>query len=58
MSAKLLPFDTGFVTDEDVKRREAKLRNALHSDGQFRVKEDASVEVAQVGLEQLVMSKF
>ncbi|XP_020111176.1 heme-binding-like protein At3g10130, chloroplastic isoform X1 [Ananas comosus] len=38
---------SGFVTDEDVKRREAKLRNALHSDGQFRVKEDASVEVAQ-----------
>ncbi|KDP37298.1 hypothetical protein JCGZ_06752 [Jatropha curcas] len=38
---------SGFVTDEDVKRRELKLRNALKNDMQFRVKEGASVEVAQ-----------
>ncbi|KAJ6817326.1 putative DUF21 domain-containing proteinisoform X2 [Iris pallida] len=38
---------SGFVTDEDVKRKEAKLRNDLKSDPQFRVKHDALVEVAQ-----------
>ncbi|KAL9428097.1 hypothetical protein AB3S75_030149 [Citrus x aurantiifolia] len=38
---------SGFVTDEDVKRRELKLRDALKGDIQFRVKEGASVEVAQ-----------
>ncbi|KAG1369693.1 heme-binding-like protein, chloroplastic [Cocos nucifera] len=38
---------SGFVTDEDVKRRESKLREALRSDTQFQVKEDALVEVAQ-----------
>ncbi|ONK57437.1 uncharacterized protein A4U43_C09F510 [Asparagus officinalis] len=38
---------SGFVTDEDVKRREAKLRVALVSDSQFQVKQNASVEVAQ-----------
>ncbi|XP_058088281.1 heme-binding-like protein At3g10130, chloroplastic [Magnolia sinica] len=38
---------SGFVTDEEVKRRESKLRDALRSDTQFQVKEDASVEVAQ-----------
>ena len=39
---------SGFVTDEEVKQRESKLRQALKSDGKFRVKEGASVEVAQV----------
>ncbi|PIA59092.1 hypothetical protein AQUCO_00400151v1 [Aquilegia coerulea] len=38
---------SGFVTDEEVKRRESKLRNAMRSDMQFQVKEGALVEVAQ-----------
>ncbi|KAL9425344.1 hypothetical protein AB3S75_032319 [Citrus x aurantiifolia] len=38
---------SGFVTDEEVKQRELKLRDALKGDRQFRVKEGASVEVAQ-----------
>ncbi|KAK3024777.1 hypothetical protein RJ639_044938, partial [Escallonia herrerae] len=38
---------SGFVTDEEVKRREKTLRNALKKDSQFQVKEGASVEVAQ-----------
>ncbi|KAF8044118.1 hypothetical protein BT93_A2181 [Corymbia citriodora subsp. variegata] len=38
---------SGFVTDEEVTQRELKLRDALKSDGEFRVKEGASVEVAQ-----------
>lgn len=40
---------SGFVTDEEVKQRELKLRDALKVDGEFRVKDGASVEVAQVG---------
>ncbi|KAK3228800.1 hypothetical protein Dsin_000681 [Dipteronia sinensis] len=40
--------ESGFVTDEEVKRRELKLRNALKDDKQFQVKRCASVEVAQV----------
>ncbi|KAI5561080.1 hypothetical protein BDE02_16G089500 [Populus trichocarpa] len=38
---------SGFVTDEEVKQRELKLRNALKKDPEFRVKDSASVEVAQ-----------
>ncbi|KAL6005311.1 hypothetical protein ACLOJK_005875 [Asimina triloba] len=38
---------SGFVTDEEVKRRELKLRDYLRRDSQFQVKENASVEVAQ-----------
>ncbi|KAG9135720.1 hypothetical protein Leryth_002440 [Lithospermum erythrorhizon] len=38
---------SGFVTDEEVKLRETKLRDALKYDSQFRVKEGASVEVSQ-----------
>ncbi|XP_010271648.1 PREDICTED: heme-binding-like protein At3g10130, chloroplastic [Nelumbo nucifera] len=38
---------SGFVTDDEVKQRESKLRDALRNDGQFQVKEDALVEVAQ-----------
>lgn len=38
----------GFVTDEEVKRRELRLRDALKNDREFRVKEGASVEVSQV----------
>lgn len=38
---------SGFVTDEDVKHRESKLREALRSETQFQVKENALVEVAQ-----------
>jgi hypothetical protein len=41
-------FEAGFVTDEEVKQRELKLRNALKKDPEFRVKDSASVEVAQV----------
>lgn len=44
----LLYFKPGFVTDEEVKRRELKLQDALKDDKQFQVKEGASVEVAQV----------
>ncbi|KAK2655275.1 hypothetical protein Ddye_008327 [Dipteronia dyeriana] len=38
---------SGFVTDEEVKQRELKLRNALKDDKQFQVKGGASVEAAQ-----------
>ncbi|XVF07665.1 hypothetical protein REPUB_Repub06bG0159300 [Reevesia pubescens] len=38
---------SGFVTDEEVKQRELKLREALKNDRQLQVKKDASVEVAQ-----------
>lgn len=40
--------NSGFVTDEDVMRRESTLRNTLKNDSQFKVKSGASVEVAQV----------
>lgn len=39
---------SGFVTDEDIKQRELKLREALGSDREFCVKLGVSVEVAQV----------
>lgn len=48
MDSTFLFFKSGFVTDEEVERRESALRNLLNNDRQFRVKEDASVEVAQV----------
>ncbi|TYJ39681.1 hypothetical protein E1A91_A04G086200v1 [Gossypium mustelinum] len=38
---------SGFVTDEEVKRRELRLRDALKNDSGFRVKEGTSVEVSQ-----------
>nr|XP_043621617.1 heme-binding-like protein At3g10130, chloroplastic isoform X2 [Erigeron canadensis] len=38
---------SGFVSDEDVMRRESTLRNTLKNDSQFKVKSGASVEVAQ-----------
>ncbi|XP_062112772.1 heme-binding-like protein At3g10130, chloroplastic [Humulus lupulus] len=38
---------SGFVTDEEVKQRESKLRKALKNDKRFQVKEGASVEVSQ-----------
>ncbi|PSR98512.1 Heme-binding-like protein [Actinidia chinensis var. chinensis] len=38
---------SGFVTDEEVTRRESILRDALKNDPQFQVNEGASVEVAQ-----------
>jgi hypothetical protein len=37
------------VNDEDVQRRELKLREALKNDGQFKIKEGTAVEIAQVG---------
>lgn len=39
---------SGFVSDEDVERRESSLRELLKNDKHFFVKEGASVEVAQV----------
>jgi transcriptional regulator len=36
------------VNDDEVKRRELKLREALKSDTQFKIKEGTSVEIAQV----------
>ncbi|KAK4486721.1 hypothetical protein RD792_006709 [Penstemon davidsonii] len=38
---------SGFVSDEEVERREIALRDLLNNDREFRVKEGASVEVAQ-----------
>ncbi|XP_020581535.1 heme-binding-like protein At3g10130, chloroplastic [Phalaenopsis equestris] len=38
---------SGFLTDEDVKRRESKLRDALKNDFEFQVKRGAMVEIAQ-----------
>ncbi|CAI9097732.1 OLC1v1034207C2 [Oldenlandia corymbosa var. corymbosa] len=38
---------SGFVSDDEVERRESKLRDALKSETDYRVKQDASVEVAQ-----------
>lgn len=46
-------FLSGLVTDEDVIKRESKLRNALKSNTEFRVKDDAVVEVAQVNSDKL-----
>ncbi|KAL0333481.1 UNVERIFIED_CONTAM: Heme-binding-like protein, chloroplastic [Sesamum angustifolium] len=37
----------GFVTDEEVERRESSLRDLLNNNPEFHVKEGASVEVAQ-----------
>lgn len=39
---------SGFVTDDEVKRREQALRRALLKDPVVRVKADAQPEVAQV----------
>ena len=41
---------TGLVTDDDISMRESKLRESLHKDTEFRVKDDSVVEVAQVKL--------
>ncbi|KAK7396690.1 hypothetical protein VNO78_17848 [Psophocarpus tetragonolobus] len=38
---------SGFVSDEEIKQRELKLREALKSDNQFKIKQGTSVEVAQ-----------
>ncbi|XP_047329436.1 heme-binding-like protein At3g10130, chloroplastic [Impatiens glandulifera] len=38
---------SGFVTDEEVSRRELALRNALKNDTEFKVKDGATVEIAQ-----------
>lgn len=38
---------SGFVTDEEVKARESRLRAALKGDAEFRVKDGALIEVAQ-----------
>ncbi|KAG5553319.1 hypothetical protein RHGRI_011251 [Rhododendron griersonianum] len=43
----VLVFEPGFVTDDEVTRRESKLKDALKNDPEFQVKEGASVEVAQ-----------
>lgn len=36
------------MNDEEVKRRELKLREALKNDGQLNIKEGTTVEIAQV----------
>lgn len=46
----LFYFESGFVTDQEVERRESSLRDLLKNDPEFQVKEGASVEVAQVHL--------
>ncbi|XP_060177024.1 heme-binding-like protein At3g10130, chloroplastic isoform X2 [Lycium barbarum] len=38
---------SGFVTDEEVKARESRLRTAVRGDAEFRVKDGALIEVAQ-----------
>lgn len=38
---------SGFVSDEEIERRESRLRDALKRDREYRVKDGASVEVAQ-----------
>ncbi|XP_056699140.1 heme-binding-like protein At3g10130, chloroplastic isoform X2 [Spinacia oleracea] len=40
---------SGYVTDEEVKQRESKLRDALKNDLEFGVKVGSEVEVAQSG---------
>lgn len=43
-----LIWKLGYVTDEEVKQRESKLRDALKNDLEFGVKVGSEVEVAQV----------
>ncbi|KAL0708234.1 hypothetical protein Bca4012_074660 [Brassica carinata] len=38
---------SGYVTDEEIERREQELRRALQNDKKFRVRDGVSVEVAQ-----------
>ncbi|KAJ0263709.1 Heme-binding-like protein [Hirschfeldia incana] len=38
---------SGYVTDEEIERRERELRRALQNDKKFRVRDGVSVEVAQ-----------
>ncbi|KAF3772919.1 Heme-binding-like protein [Nymphaea thermarum] len=38
---------SGFVTDEEVKRRERQLRTAVKNDKDFQFKENSAVEIAQ-----------
>ncbi|KAL1193889.1 Heme-binding-like protein [Cardamine amara subsp. amara] len=38
---------SGYVTDEEIERREQELRRALRNDKKFRVRDGVSVEVAQ-----------
>ncbi|KAA0043880.1 heme-binding-like protein [Cucumis melo var. makuwa] len=38
---------SGFVTDDEIKRRESRLRDALKNDKEFQVKAGSFVEVAQ-----------
>jgi len=41
-------FVSGYVTDEEIERRERELRRALQNDKKFRVRDGVSFEVAQV----------
>lgn len=45
---KIKTLFSGYVTDEEIERREQELRRALQNDKKFRVKDGVSVEVAQV----------
>ncbi|XP_020529641.1 heme-binding-like protein At3g10130, chloroplastic isoform X5 [Amborella trichopoda] len=49
---------SGFVTDEEVNCREIKLRNSLKKDPQFQIKQNTSVEVAQVNIEFSLTKKL
>lgn len=46
------------MTDEEVVRRELKLRDDLRSDPEFQVKPKASIEVAQVRFQNCFTSFF
>lgn len=48
MYFSFLCTESGIVNDDEVKKRELKLREALENDRQFKIKEGTSVEIAQV----------
>lgn len=55
----LFHVKSGFVTDEEVKQRESKLREALKNDKRFQVKRGVSVEVSQVRImNEILHRKF
>jgi hypothetical protein len=46
---------TGLVSDDDISKRESRLREVLQKDTQYRVKENSVVEVAQVKVVLVVL---
>lgn len=55
MSLNQINFFSGYVTDEEIEKREQELRRALQNDKKFRVRDGVSVEVAQV--HQTILAK-